>query len=191
MESCRSENISFANTKFLDLSRAITFFQTPMPSTPKPESCSHEYHGEAFSVVPGWIKLIATLSISVVVGTFAKNSPKCVRAIVVFLFFFGLCALEKYSNISHIFFLNMCINSVSGKQHLLTNQASLKIFFHAFKYPQFPVNGVLLGSAAGGKVKAVDAVPLFHDHLNMLPLFEMAMLQVCLHFFFFRNKARA
>lgn len=53
-----------------------------------------------------------------------------------------------------------------------------KVLFHACKASASAVNGVLLGTASGEKVDIVEAVPLFHDQLNLLPLFEMAMLQI-------------
>ena len=61
----------------------------------------------------------------------------------------------------------------------------LKILFHAAKYPHAGVNGILLGSAdAGGAVTVTDAIPLFHNSLELAGPTEIALGQVrnsCTH----------
>lgn len=52
------------------------------------------------------------------------------------------------------------------------------LMLHAYKHPELAVNGVLLGSEAGGAVRITRAVPLFHGITSLLPMLEAAMLQV-------------
>lgn len=56
-------------------------------------------------------------------------------------------------------------------------RAYIKAILHALKYKANAVNGVLLGSADGGSVKVVDAVPLFHTQLALAPMLEVALGQ--------------
>lgn len=57
----------------------------------------------------------------------------------------------------------------------------LKLLLHAAKYPAFAINGLLLGTVSsenGARVHIVDAVPLFHGHLNLAMATEVALMQV-------------
>lgn len=64
--------------------------------------------------------------------------------------------------------------------------ALAKILLHAARYPQAAVSGVVLAPARGGggggdapsTVTLVDAVPLFHLHLSLAPMLEVALTQV-------------
>lgn len=63
--------------------------------------------------------------------------------------------------------------------------ALAKILLHAARYPQAAVSGVVLAparSSGGGDapttVTLVDAVPLFHLHLSLAPMLEVALTQV-------------
>lgn len=70
--------------------------------------------------------------------------------------------------------------------------ALAKILLHAARYPQAAVSGVVLaparsGGGGGGSsgdtpatVTLVDAVPLFHLHLSLAPMLEVALTQVLL-----------
>lgn len=70
--------------------------------------------------------------------------------------------------------------------------ALAKILLHAARYPQTAVSGVVLaparsGGGGGGSsgdtpatVTLVDAVPLFHLHLSLAPMLEVALTQVLL-----------
>lgn len=62
--------------------------------------------------------------------------------------------------------------------HTIERTALLKVLLHAIKYPAYGVNGVLLGSISKGKVTAVDAVPLVHNFITLVPAFETALCQV-------------
>lgn len=56
-----------------------------------------------------------------------------------------------------------------------------KLMLHAAKYPHCSVNGLLLSKASAGKgkdIEFVDAVPLFHIAINLIPMAEIALTQV-------------
>ncbi|XP_062501164.1 ER membrane protein complex subunit 8-like [Corticium candelabrum] len=54
-----------------------------------------------------------------------------------------------------------------------------KIVLHACRYPHRGVNGVLLGHVDDGDVlRLVDAVPLFHFALGLVPMLEVALCQI-------------
>jgi len=60
-------------------------------------------------------------------------------------------------------------------------RAYCKIILHAAKYPHCCINGVLLATASSSKTKEiefVDAIPLFHNTLNLTPMAEIALTQV-------------
>jgi hypothetical protein len=67
----------------------------------------------------------------------------------------------------------------------VTAIATSKILIHAAKFPSVAVNGILLGrkTAKGesdaGPVSILDAVPLFHTNLNLTPMLDVALEQVC------------
>lgn len=54
----------------------------------------------------------------------------------------------------------------------------LKAILHAFKYPTQSVNGVLLGTKNDSVIEIKEAVPLLHTRLSLLPLLEVALMQV-------------
>lgn len=63
--------------------------------------------------------------------------------------------------------------------------ALAKILLHAARYPQAAVSGVVLAPARSGgggdaptTVTLVDAVPLFHLHLSLAPMLEVALTQI-------------
>ncbi|XP_055525641.1 ER membrane protein complex subunit 8/9 homolog [Wyeomyia smithii] len=56
-------------------------------------------------------------------------------------------------------------------------RAYCKMMLHAAKYPHLAVNGLLLGEK-GSEQKVVDAVPLFHQCLHVIPMAEIALIQV-------------
>lgn len=59
--------------------------------------------------------------------------------------------------------------------YTLSNQAYIKIFFHAAKHPQRSVNGVLLGKAEASGVVIQDAVPLLHHWTSLSPMMEIGL----------------
>ncbi len=61
---------------------------------------------------------------------------------------------------------------------LTSSLAAAKILLHAFKHPFGAVNGILIGKIQSSQAVVVDAIPLFHEHLYLAPMFEVAMLQV-------------
>lgn len=52
------------------------------------------------------------------------------------------------------------------------------LMLHAYKHAELAVNGILLGREAGGTVQVAKAVPLFHGITSLLPMLEVAMLQI-------------
>jgi hypothetical protein len=54
----------------------------------------------------------------------------------------------------------------------------IKAILHAFKYPTSSVNGVLLGTKKDSVIEISDAIPLLHTRLSLLPLLEIALMQV-------------
>ncbi|XP_058116943.1 ER membrane protein complex subunit 8/9 homolog [Anopheles ziemanni] len=60
---------------------------------------------------------------------------------------------------------------------LFDARAYCKIMLHAAKYPHLAVNGLLLAEAGKPSV-IVDAVPLFHQCLQVSPMAEVALVQV-------------
>lgn len=66
-------------------------------------------------------------------------------------------------------------------------RAYVKMILHAAKYPHCAVNGILLSpkDSTAGKLKTpiTDAMPLFHQCLNVTPMAEIALIQVFFSFF--------
>lgn len=58
--------------------------------------------------------------------------------------------------------------------------AYIKLVLHSIKHKSSAVNGVLLGhaSASAGDVEIVDAIPLFHSQLGILPPLEIAFFMI-------------
>lgn len=66
-------------------------------------------------------------------------------------------------------------------EYKISEKAYAKMIFHAAKYPHLAVNGVLLASKSSeksGTVSIVDAIPLFHQCLHVVPMVEIALIQV-------------
>lgn len=57
----------------------------------------------------------------------------------------------------------------------LSENAYLKIFFHAAKHPHLPVNGVLLGRQTSDVVVIEDIIPLLHHWTNLSPMMEIGL----------------
>lgn len=59
-------------------------------------------------------------------------------------------------------------------------KAYAKIILHCCKYPQFEVNGVVIGSVSKEtqSVQIQDAIPLFHTGIGLAPMLEVALIQV-------------
>lgn len=61
----------------------------------------------------------------------------------------------------------------------VSSRAYTKIILHAAKYPYASVNGILLAAKDKSKNQCiVDAIPLFHQCLNVTPMAEIALVQV-------------
>jgi ER membrane protein complex subunit 8/9 len=60
--------------------------------------------------------------------------------------------------------------------YTLADQAYLKIFFHAAKYPHRPANGVLVGTLSStNSVLIQDAIPLLHHWTSLSPMMEIGL----------------
>nr|CAG4645772.1 EOG090X0C9C [Lynceus sp. MCZ IZ 141354] len=59
----------------------------------------------------------------------------------------------------------------------ISNLAYAKLIMHAAKYPHSSVNGLLIGKGSS-TLSVTDAVPLFHQNLNLAPMLEAALLHV-------------
>ncbi|BBM99636.1 ER membrane protein complex subunit 8/9 [Marchantia polymorpha subsp. ruderalis] len=77
---------------------------------------------------------------------------------------------------------------VGDNKYEISQRAYIKIVLHALKHQCNSVNGVLVGKVTGAgneaseegnsKIEIVDAVPLFHAQLGVLPMLELALSQV-------------
>lgn len=65
-------------------------------------------------------------------------------------------------------------------EYEFSETAYTKIIFHAAKYPHQAVNGLLLAkkSSKGSIVQICDAIPLFHQCLQVTPMAEVALMQI-------------
>ncbi|KAB0796842.1 hypothetical protein PPYR_10903 [Photinus pyralis] len=62
---------------------------------------------------------------------------------------------------------------------IISCKAYCKIILHAAKYPHCSINGVLLAKSSTKKeIEFVDAIPLFHNALNLIPMAEIALAQI-------------
>ena len=65
---------------------------------------------------------------------------------------------------------------------IVSKLAYTKMLLHCAKYPHCSINGVLLAEKIKNKeskcVKYVDAIPLFHMTLSLVPMLEVALTQV-------------
>jgi hypothetical protein len=57
-------------------------------------------------------------------------------------------------------------------------EAYTKLILHSAKYPNLPVQGILIGSALNSKI--TDAIPLFHQPLLTTPSLQMALEMISL-----------
>lgn len=60
-------------------------------------------------------------------------------------------------------------------------KAYCKMIAHTAKYPHCTVNGVLLAKNStinSKEVEFVDSIPLFHICINLIPMAEIALMQV-------------
>lgn len=62
----------------------------------------------------------------------------------------------------------------------ISQNAYMKLLLHALKHNSASVNGVLVGrvNPKNDVIQFVDAVPLFHSNLALLPPLEIALLMV-------------
>lgn len=72
----------------------------------------------------------------------------------------------------------------------LSEDAYLKIFFHAAKHPHLPVNGVLLGRRTSDTVVIEDVIPLLHHWTSLSPMMEIGLSLVRLLHPFCRDTKR-
>ncbi|KAK5642382.1 hypothetical protein RI129_008549 [Pyrocoelia pectoralis] len=63
---------------------------------------------------------------------------------------------------------------------IISCKAYCKVILHTAKYPHCSVNGVLLAksSSKNKEIEFVDAIPLFHNALNLTPMSEIALTQI-------------
>lgn len=60
-------------------------------------------------------------------------------------------------------------------------KAYCKMIAHAAKYPHCTLNGILLAKSStisSKEVEFVDVIPLFHICINLIPMAEIALMQV-------------
>lgn len=60
----------------------------------------------------------------------------------------------------------------------MSQNAYIKLVLHALKHKSSAVNGVLIGRSTDDVVEIVDSVPLFHNHLGVLPPLEISLIMV-------------
>ena len=60
----------------------------------------------------------------------------------------------------------------------ISQNAYIKIVLHSLKHKTSAVNGVFLGSSCDDVVQIIDSVPLFHNHLGLLPPLEISLIMV-------------
>lgn len=58
---------------------------------------------------------------------------------------------------------------------LESEEAFATILCHAYKFPTNTVCGILLGHVEAGSLVIKNAVPLFHEHMNLTPMVEMGL----------------
>ncbi|XP_078428639.1 ER membrane protein complex subunit 8/9 homolog [Wolffia australiana] len=65
----------------------------------------------------------------------------------------------------------------------IKQEAYVKLALHAIKYSTSAIDGILVGRLLdAGSVQIVDAVPLSHSQIGLLPSLELALIQVEEHF---------
>ncbi|KAF2300002.1 hypothetical protein GH714_006637 [Hevea brasiliensis] len=58
----------------------------------------------------------------------------------------------------------------------MSQNGYIKLVLHALKHNSAAVNGVLLGRSTDDVVEITDSVPLFHNHLGILPPLEISLI---------------
>ncbi|KDP39312.1 hypothetical protein JCGZ_01069 [Jatropha curcas] len=60
----------------------------------------------------------------------------------------------------------------------VSQNAYIKLVLHSLKHKSSAVNGVLLGRSSDDVVEITDSVPLFHNHLGLLPPLEISLIMI-------------
>jgi len=60
----------------------------------------------------------------------------------------------------------------------ISQNAYIKLVLHSLKHKTSAVNGVFVGSSCDDGVQIIDSVPLFHNHLGLLPPLEISLIMV-------------
>ncbi|XP_057450461.1 ER membrane protein complex subunit 8/9 homolog isoform X1 [Lotus japonicus] len=63
----------------------------------------------------------------------------------------------------------------------VAQKAYIKLVLHSLKHPTSAVNGILIGRVSASNdttVEIVDAVPLFHSHIALLPQLEISLILI-------------
>ncbi|XP_061965721.1 ER membrane protein complex subunit 8/9 homolog [Populus nigra] len=60
----------------------------------------------------------------------------------------------------------------------ISQNAYIKLVLHSLKHKTSAVNGVLVGSSCDDVVQIIDSVPLFHNHLGLLPPLEISLIMI-------------
>ncbi|KAF9666555.1 hypothetical protein SADUNF_Sadunf16G0241100 [Salix dunnii] len=60
----------------------------------------------------------------------------------------------------------------------ISQNAYIKLVLHSLKHKTSAVNGVFLGSSCDDVVQIIDSVPLFHNHLGLLPPLEISLIMI-------------
>lgn len=85
----------------------------------------------------------------------------------------------------HTFFVIGFSGNMSSSRVSIDKLPALKMIFHASKHAECAVNGLLLckptadSNTGASTLRICDYVPLFHSALNLAPMLEVALCQVC------------
>lgn len=60
----------------------------------------------------------------------------------------------------------------------ISQNAYIKLVLHSLKHKTSAVNGVFVGSSCDDGVQIIDSVPLFHNHLGLLPPLEISLIMI-------------
>ncbi|XP_065862720.1 ER membrane protein complex subunit 8/9 homolog [Euphorbia lathyris] len=58
----------------------------------------------------------------------------------------------------------------------ISQNAYIKLVLHALKHKSAAVDGVLVGRSSDDVIEITDSVPLFHNHLGLLPPLEISLI---------------
>ncbi|KAJ6301782.1 hypothetical protein OIU77_015992 [Salix suchowensis] len=64
----------------------------------------------------------------------------------------------------------------------ISQNAYIKLVLHSLKHKTSAVNGVFLGRSCDDVVQIIDSVPLFHNHLGLLPPLEISLIMIEEHY---------